>query len=128
MIPPSSDGTCPFKRSADTDCQGRFVKGPVVCQWSGESGDRDRRHSCNRFYREAALKPITPGAFCCRPFEDLFHDCAEEGGFHVGCFDLVIYPNDGKDVWRNRSRQQFRFCPFCGTALTGIYAIKETGR
>jgi hypothetical protein len=76
--------------------------------------DSERGEICRRFYREAELAHIKPREFCCLRLEMLFHECAEESGFMAGAFDFRIYPNDGKDAWRNYYRTRFKFCPFCG--------------
>lgn len=106
---------CPYKRDAHHSCYGNHVSGPSICNCIGVKVHQE----CHRFFRVATLEDIKPEKFCCVMMETLFMECAEPDGFAAGCFDIRKYPNDGKDVWRNYSRTQFMFCPFCG-AKTGI--------
>jgi len=117
------EGPCPHRQSDERDCLFRPIisrGGPSICAYSGPQNWRDH---CERFYRMCAVRDIAPGLwggeegidFCCQSFRLMFLKCAEPGGGHMqGAFDIRIYPNDGKDVWRNYARVRFSFCPFCG--------------
>lgn len=107
---------CPYRRDEKHSCRGSYIGSGVAATSICNFGERSYT-GCNRFYREAALADIKPETFCCPEMENLFHDCAESDGYMAGGFDLRIYPNDGKDVWRNYQRVKFRVCPFCGTRL-----------
>lgn len=109
--------SCPYKRTEKTNCLGRDVScgmnATAVCNFLEE------RHwqVCGRYYREASLAEIKPKLFCCMEMQQLFHECAEDSGCLAGSFDIRLYPNDGKDMWRNYRRIRFIYCPFCGTRL-----------
>lgn len=108
--------SCPHKLDDKRDCLGRDVSrgmnATAICNVVG--AEETLGKICPRFYRESELAEIAPRQFCCEEMRYLFHRCVEETGCLAGSFDIRIYPNDGKDVWRNYERIRFRFCPFCG--------------
>lgn len=120
--PDIKEGPCPHRQADGYDCLLRRIMssvGPSICAFVNPKMWRD---ACDRFYRMCSLRDIAPGLwgeegrdFCCHIWQLLFLKCAEGGGGHLqGAFDIRIYPNDGKDVWRNYYRVRFTYCPFCG--------------
>lgn len=107
-------GPCPHRQADGYDCLYRSARGPVVCNVI----DADSIRRCPRFYRMCGLRDLMPelwtGDVCCTEYRLLMLRCAEESGFAAGCVDVRIYPNDGKDVWRNYERVRLQFCPYCG--------------
>lgn len=108
-------GPCQHKQDERHDCIWRTANGPVVCNML----HMDQIRRCPRYYRMCELHKAHPelwGETCCPDYRQLMLKCAEESGFAAGCVDVRIYPNDGKDVWRNYMRVKVRFCPYCGAA------------
>lgn len=112
-------GPCPYMQDEGVTCRGNPAKGPIICNMLNHTSWK----SCQFYYRMAELKDLAPNlwhqkpgpnTFCCYEWKYLFLDCAEASGFLAGALDIRIYPNDGKDVWRNYRRARFELCPFCG--------------
>lgn len=122
-------GPCPHKHGEDFDCWYQRARGPVVCNMM--SMDQVRR--CPRYYRMAELHDAFPwlwrtGGTCCMDLRLLLLKCAESGGYMAGAIDARIYPNDGKDVWRNYERFRLQFCPFCGAKQPDPLATSRDDR
>lgn len=130
----SPDG-CPYKRDPNHSCRGSWVGSGMaatsICNHLATERFPNPWRDCSNYYRQADLHDLKERTdltdFCCGEMESLFHQCVEESGYMAGGFDLRIYPNDGKDVWRNYARTRFRFCPFCGFKL-GKPFVKEEGQ
>lgn len=109
-------GPCPHRQADGYDCLYHSARGPVVCNMM----DMEQIRRCPRYYRMCELHKDRPelwGQACCTDYQFLMLKCAEASGFAAGCVDIRIYPNDGKDVWRNYERVKFQYCPFCGAQL-----------
>ena len=118
---------CPhMQQGGRLDCMFNSISGPSVCnvqataQWHDCLGGDDRRCGA-RFYRMCGLRDLLPDLWdkdcCCHEWRMLMLHCAEDTGYVAGGIDIRMYPNDGKDVWRNYMRVRLSFCPFCGADL-----------
>ena len=110
----TKEGPCPHKQGENWTCDWHRAFGPIICNLVDmELGAK----TCRRFYRMCELRELMPelwGQPCCIEWAVLMLNCAEEDGHMAGVVDVRIYPNDGKNVWRNYKRVRLRHCPFCG--------------
>lgn len=111
---PDTHLTCPYKQSETYDCCFGTARGPVIC--NGSIGNI--KEFCPRWARMADLADLMPelwtGEVCCASYRFLLLRCAEDTGHMAGAMDLLVYPNDGKHVWRNFVRLKMAYCPYCG--------------
>lgn len=111
---PDDHHPCPYKQSETHDCWFQQARGLVIC--NGSVGNI--KAFCPRWARMADLADLMPelwtGEICCDSYRFLMLRCAEDDGHMAGAVDMLVYPNDGKQVWRNFVRLKMAYCPYCG--------------
>jgi hypothetical protein len=118
-------GPCPHKQNEKSTCTGYPANGPIICNMIS----MDQVQECDKYYRMCELRDHYPQLWtkevCCEEWRYMMLRCAEAGGSLSGACDLRVYPNDGKDVWRNYYRVWFRHCPFCGQKVHRLDEIER---
>lgn len=142
VLSETAGNVCPhLQRNGKLTCLFHSARGPLVCNMLADetSGDKigEGRRCGNLFDRMCGVHDLMPelwadaagesSSLCCEEWRMLMLKCVEESGYMAGGVDIRIYPNDGKDVWRNYYRTRFRFCPYCGHEKGTALSPRQSG-